>query len=74
MMIVVVIIGIILAIAYPIFSGRKLNNSTVSMGYNGVAESRCIDGYKFILSRSGDARQIMDEAGHGVKCTNGGIQ
>jgi prepilin-type N-terminal cleavage/methylation domain-containing protein len=49
------------------------NNSenTISAGINGIAESRCINGYRFVIVSAGantTTRQIMDEFGHGVRC------
>ncbi len=46
------------------------NAGTVSFGINGLTESRCIEGYKFIVGQEGQARQILDEFGKGVRCEN----
>ena len=46
------------------------SGSTVSYGVNGVTEMRCIDGFKFIVGNRGDSRQVMDEFGKGVRCSN----
>jgi prepilin-type N-terminal cleavage/methylation domain-containing protein len=43
-------------------------NSKLSIGINGLTESRCIEGYKFVVGEHGQARQILDELGKGVKC------
>ena len=43
-------------------------NSNISYGVNGMTESRCIEGYKFILDTKGNTRQILDEFGKGVRC------
>lgn len=43
-------------------------NSNISWGVNGMTESRCIDGYKFIVDQNGNTRQILDEFGKGAKC------
>ncbi len=43
-------------------------NSTISFGINGTTESRCIEGYKFVLDQNGNSRQILDEFGKGVRC------
>ena len=69
LMIVIAIVAILAAILLPVFFGTS-NGSTneVSVGWNGVTESRCIDGYKFIVGEGGQARQVMDEYGHGVRC------
>ena len=42
--------------------------NTISWGLNGMTEMRCIDGYKFVVGEQGQARQVMDELGKGVKC------
>ena len=42
--------------------------NTISWGLNGMTEMRCIDGYKFVVGERGQARQVMDELGKGVKC------
>ena len=53
------------------------NAGSISFGINGMTESRCIEGYKFIVGQEGQARQILDEFGKGVRCesksTPGGI-
>jgi hypothetical protein len=44
--------------------------SNISWGINGMTESRCIEGYKFIIDQHGTSRQILDEFGKGAKCFN----
>ena len=44
------------------------NAGSISFGINGMTESRCIEGYKFIVGQEGQARQILDEFGKGVRC------
>jgi len=44
------------------------NGGNISFGINGMTESRCIEGYKFIVGQEGQARQILDEFGKGVRC------
>jgi len=61
------IISIVVANAYMVVQGGSNN---VSFGVNGMTESRCIDGYKFIVGQDGGARQIMDELGRGAKCVS----
>jgi len=68
MMVVFVIITIIGLIAAPVIFGTSNNTSNVSWGVNGMTESRCIENYKFIVSQDGNARQILDEFGKGVRC------
>jgi prepilin-type N-terminal cleavage/methylation domain-containing protein len=48
--------------------GASNGNSNVSIGINGMTESRCIEGYKFIIDQEGRTRQILDEFGKGVRC------
>ena len=62
----VLTIGSILVAGFAGLSG----NSNISIGVNGMTESRCIEGYKFIIGEHGQPRQILDEFGKGVKCEN----
>lgn len=69
LMIVIVFIasfGLIIAGGFSSMSGT----SNISIGVNGMTESRCIEGYKFIVSQDGNARQILDEFGKGSRCGN----
>jgi len=68
LMIVVAIVGILAAIVAPILFGTSQGNTSVSWGINGMTESRCIEGYKFVVGERGQARQILDEFGKGVRC------
>jgi len=61
-------ISIIAVNAYKI---SKADPDSLSVGINGLTESRCIDGYKFIVGQDGQPRQIMDSVGHGVQCAAG---
>jgi prepilin-type N-terminal cleavage/methylation domain-containing protein len=69
MMVLVAFAGIIVAIALPIISGSN-QTSNISFGINGTTESRCIEGYKFVIGEHGQPRQIIDEFGKGVRCGN----
>ena len=40
----------------------------ISFGINGVTETRCINGYWFVIGEGGQARQVMDEFGKGKRC------
>jgi hypothetical protein len=44
------------------------SGSGVSIGLNGLTEVRCIEGYRFVISGEGQARQILDEFGKGARC------
>lgn len=70
LMIVIAMIGIVGAIAMPVLLGSTGQTNSVSWGVNGMTESRCIEGYKFIIGEHGHPRQILDELGKGVKCEN----
>lgn len=70
LMIVIAILGIVVAVAMPVLMGTTGQTSNISWGVNGMTEGRCIEGYKFIVSERGQARQILDEFGKGVKCEN----
>lgn len=48
--------------------GASNGNSNISIGVNGMMESRCVEGYKFIVDQNGHSRQILDEFGKGVRC------
>jgi len=68
LMITIVIVMIFGTIGFNFYIGSQNGFSNVSMGINGMTESRCIDGYKFIIGQDGQTRQIMDSVGHGVQC------
>lgn len=67
MMTVVVMVLIVISIIARVMGGVP-GDSKVSWGVNGMTESRCIEGYKFIVSQDGSARQILDEFGKGARC------
>ena len=67
LMIVIVMIGIVGITIVNIAMGTAVGTS-VSWGVNGMTEVRCIDGYKFVIGEHGQARQMMDELGKGIKC------
>lgn len=37
-------------------------------GINGLTEVRCIGGFKHTVGDGGQARQMLDENGHGIRC------
>jgi len=59
----------VMAIVFMLMGGFNSANS-ISIGMNGVLESRCIDGYRVIVDQEGRPRQLLDELGKGVKCEN----
>ena len=71
MMVIIAVLLIFLLLAAPVlFSERKdtTNPSNISFGFNGTIESRCVEGYKFLVDNKSGARQILDEFGKGVRC------
>ena len=72
LLIVIAIIAILAAIAIPQFtdykktSGRRSDG--VSFGINGRVETRCIEGYKFVVGHRGNAEQIIEGDGRGIRC------
>ncbi len=66
-MIVFVMLGIVGTLIVNV-AGFASGNSSVSYGINGMTESRCIEGYKFIIGQNSQPRQILDEFGKGVRC------
>ena len=66
-MIVLVIIGLVVVMIMNAF-GYANSKNDIQYGFNGVTESRCIEGYKFIVDQQGNARQILDEFGKGARC------
>jgi type II secretory pathway pseudopilin PulG len=71
LMVIFVIITVIGLIAAPVIMGVPFSSNNVSWGVNGMTESRCIEGYKFVIGEHGHPRQIIDELGKGVRCGNG---
>ena len=67
-LILLVFVGIVAAIIFgPLVSGVT-NGNSLSFGFNGVTETRCIDGFKFVVGADGNARQVLDEFGKGARC------
>lgn len=71
-MIVFVMLGIVLTVIVNVAGGVS-GNSSVSLGVNGMTESRCIENYKFIIDQKGNSRQILDEFGKGVRCERASV-
>ncbi len=65
---VVFVIGLTVLMMIANAIGFSSSNNTVSFGINGMTESRCIEGYKFVIGEHGQPRQILDEFGKGVRC------
>lgn len=67
LMVAVAILGIIAMLVFGAASGG-LNMGGVTMTPTGMVSEQCLGGYKFIVDANGNARQILDEFGKGVKC------
>lgn len=64
-MIVATILAIVAVIAASV---AGTNGGAVSFGINGLTEMRCINGFQFVIGDGGQARQVLDEFGKGVRC------
>ena len=67
----IMIVIVFLMSIVMLFAGGKAaleGTGNITWGINGMTESRCIEGYKFVVGEKGQARQILDEFGKGVRC------
>jgi prepilin-type N-terminal cleavage/methylation domain-containing protein len=64
MVVVIILAGVLLFFLGAIGS---MNSNSVSFGFGGVVETRCINGLEFTVA-NGQARQVYDQFGHGVTC------
>ncbi len=69
-MMVAVVIGLTVLLMIAGAVGGVSSGNNISWGINGMTESRCIEGYKFVIGEHGQPRQILDEVGKGVRCEN----
>lgn len=78
LMIVIAILAIMAAIAAPVFFGDAQSVDTLNGGQqlqqtvmtrNGSIITKCVGDYLFIVGQDGGVRQVMNELGHGVKCS-----
>ena len=64
------VIGII-ALVVIVFGANGYygyNNPNISIGIGGIVETRCIEGFKFVIGQDGRMIQILDSFGKGVPC------
>ena len=64
------IIGLVMVmtVGMIVISAISGKGNDLSLGINGLSETRCIGGYKFIIGEGGQARQILNEQGGGIHC------
>lgn len=53
-------------------SDTSADAPTYTWGINGLTETRCINGYRFIIGKHGHIQQMLDAQGRGVACSTGG--
>ena len=68
-MICVAIVAILGIAGFGWYNSLK-GSGNITYGYNGATESRCIDGYKFIVGQRGFVQQVIGANGGGVQCDN----
>ena len=67
-LILLAFIGIVAMVVISAIAGTTAQGNSLSFGFNGVTETRCIDGFKFVVGADGNARQVLDEFGKGARC------
>lgn len=71
LMIIVAILACGVAILMPFFAGSS--NNSISYGVNGVVETRCVEGFKVMITNRGrygsGIQQMIDQDGHAIPCT-----
>lgn len=67
-LILLAVIGILAIIIIGSLAGATAQGNSLSFGFNGITETRCINGYTFVVGRDGNARQVLDEFGKGARC------
>ena len=67
-LILLAFIGVVAMVVIGALAETKAQGNSLSFGFNGVTETRCIDGFKFVVGADGNARQVLDEFGKGARC------
>lgn len=67
-LILLAFIGILAVVVIGVLAGTAATGNNLSFGFNGITETRCINGYTFVVGRDGNARQVLDEFGKGARC------
>lgn len=64
-----IIVLVIMLIAGFIVHAAVINGgANYTVGLNGITENRCINGYMFVVGERGQARQMVDSEGKGIRC------
>ena len=61
-------VGIMATAVIGVLAGTQAQGNNLSFGFNGITETRCINGYTFVVGADGNARQVLDEFGKGARC------
>lgn len=67
LMIVLAILGILAAIAFPAIQGKQTGHVTTNRA-GVVQDETCQYGYVMAPGRDGRMVQMMDDQGHGIRC------
>lgn len=70
------LVELMIALAIAVMAGMMMwvavnstnEGSNLSWGINGVSETRCMNGYLFVVGPDGSMRQVMDQLGRGARC------
>lgn len=65
LMIVIALVGVFATVIYNVATGGC---GKTTYGINGLTETRCINGYTFIVGQSGSVQQMLNAQGGGVQC------
>ena len=65
-LIVIAILGILIALGINAYNGKS--SGTISYGFNGALETRCVGGHFFVIGPKGQLEQVLDSKGNGVPC------
>lgn len=69
-LLVFAIIGVVFFTIIGSIATGQASGGNITYGINGIMESRCVEGYRFVVDQNGNSRQILDEFGKGVRCEN----
>lgn len=67
-LILLAFVGIVATAVIGVLAGTQTQGNNLSFGFNGITETRCINGYTFVVGADGNARQVLDEFGKGARC------